>query len=65
MYTGNHTFAAVKGSESYVLLSEGLKPVMDDINLAVSKPHITIDSQEWTLDFVLGADMKVAQSSII
>ena len=52
MYTGNHTFAAVKGSESYVLLSEGLKPVMDDINLAVSKPHITIDQGLWILFLV-------------
>ena len=63
LHAGNHTFAAIKGSESYELLSNGLKPVIDDINLAISNPHITIDHRKWTLDFVLGADMKVGSRS--
>ena len=53
VYTsGNHTYAAIKGAESYELLSQGLESVIADVNQVV-------DGQEVKLEFYLGSDYKV------
>ena len=52
VYTsGNHTYAAIKGAESYELLSQGLESVIADVNQVV-------DGQV-KLEFYLGSDYKV------
>jgi len=53
VYTsGNHTYPAIKGAESYELLSQGLGSVIADVNQVV-------DRQEVKLEFYLGPDYKV------
>ena len=51
---GNHTFAAVRGCESYKLLSS-LSPVIDEINSLIQSP--TVDGYD--IELVLGGDYKV------
>ena len=51
---GNHTFAAIRGAESYSLLSS-LTDVMSDINSLIENP--VVDGKQ--LRVVFGGDYKV------
>ena len=51
---GNHTFAAIRGSESYHLLSS-LSPVVDEINSLIKTPIV----DGYDVDVQLGGDYKV------
>ena len=62
MYTlpsGNHTYAAIKGGESYELLSQGLGSVIAEVNQVITKGSVTVDGREVKLEFYLGSDYKV------
>ena len=56
---GNHTFAAVKGSESYELLSSAFAPVFQELNEAIVNPCVEINGVHYELDLVFGSDYKV------
>ena len=58
-FQGNHTFTAVRGHESYELLSAAFFPVFEEINEALADPCIIVDEVEWELDIVFGSDYKV------
>ena len=51
-----HTFTAVRGHESYELLSVAFLPMFEELNEAVVDPYIIIDGVEWELDIVFGSD---------
>lgn len=57
--TGNHTLAAVRGGESYKLLSS-LGPVLEELNDLVEDPKLRIAGRDISLDIVLGGDFKVS-----
>lgn len=59
MRLGNHTFTVVKGSESYSLLSSGLKDVFKEVNTLISRSELTVMGQKLKLKFVLGSDYEV------
>ena len=56
---GNHTFAVVRGAESYELLKEGLCPVLSEINDLMEEHAIELLDTVYELKFVLGGDYKV------
>ena len=58
-----HTIAAIKAADKYTDLAEGFKNVFSAINSHIQNPIITINSVEYTLEFFLCADYKVAISS--
>ena len=60
---GNHTFAAVKGDESYELLSTALKPVFDEMNILIKRKTIQVCGKDVPLEFYLGGDYKVCLNS--
>ena len=60
-----HTIAAIKSDESYSSLSTGFKNIFDDINDHVKPPYITINGVDYTLEFFLSADYKVASYLIV
>lgn len=51
--SGNHTFAAVQGSECYDLLKEELAVVIDKINAVVSRQHLVIKNKTIEATFFL------------
>ena len=55
---GNHTFAAVKGTESYSLLQTSLKDVWSDINSLLENPRIEICGRSQDLHIIIGEDLK-------
>ena len=57
---GNHTFAAIAGTEDYTLLKHGLAPVLEEVNFLIDNPLLHFDEQSIELDFVLGGDYKVS-----
>ena len=57
--TGNHTFAAVRGHESYDLLSSAFSHVFEEVNSVIEDPYIEIDGETWKLEIVAGGDYKV------
>lgn len=54
---GNHTFAAIRGTESYSRL-ESLTVVLEDMNSLIADPHINVGGRR-RLRIVLGGDYKV------
>jgi len=64
IYIDIHTIAAIKADESYKNLSTSFKNVFDDINYYIEHPHIRIDEVDYTLEFYLTADYKVARDLI-
>ncbi len=56
--TGNHTFAAIKGSEGYPLLSS-LKDILKEMNSLLHDPYISISGERLKLQILLGGDLKV------
>ena len=60
-----HTVAAIKTAENYVDLAEGFKDTFSAINSYVHNPIITISSVQYTLEFFLCADYKVAVASYV
>ena len=54
IFIGNHTFAAIRGTESYSLLSS-LTDVMSNINAPIEKP--VLDGKK--LRVLFGGDYKV------
>ena len=51
--------AAVRGHESYELLSSAFSPVFEELNAALAEPYIMIDGVKWELDIVFGSNYKV------
>ena len=56
--TGNHTFAAVKGTESYSLLLS-MNEVLEGINSLLVETCIDVAGKRWELHIVTGDDFKV------
>ena len=56
---GNHTFAAIRGKESYELLSTALSDLIRDINGVIKKGQIKVGDTTYQLNFLLGGDYKV------
>jgi hypothetical protein len=56
--SGNHTFAVVKGSESYETLNDSFGAVFQEINDLIEVSEITIDNSKFDLEFFLGGDYK-------
>ena len=59
MYIGNHTFAVIKGAEEYVLLKEGLSPVLRQVNDLIEGHALELQGTIYELNVVLGGDYKV------
>ena len=57
--SGNHTFAAIKGEESYELISQGLGSVIAEVNQVIEKGSVLVCGQDVKLEFYLGSDYKV------
>ena len=56
---GNHTFAAIRGKESYELLSIAFSNLIQDINSVINKGQMKIGDTNYQLKFLLGGDYKV------
>ena len=54
---GNHTFAAIRGSESYSCM-ESLTVVLEDMNSLIADPYIDVEGRR-KLRILLGGDCKV------
>jgi hypothetical protein len=54
--SGNHTFAVVKGSESYETLNDLFRAVFQEINDLIEVSGITIDNSKFNLEFFLGGN---------
>ena len=61
--TGNHTFAAVKGTESYSLLSS-MNEALEGINRLLVEPCIDVAGKRRELRIVIGGDLKVRIASL-
>ena len=61
--SGNHTFASIRGSESYELLKNAFKNVIAEINQVISDGSVMVEEKRYTLNFVLGGDYKVFHQS--
>ena len=59
MAVGNHTFAAVRGGESYELLKLAFRPAIEEVNAVIADPFVEVDGKRIKLDIVLGSDYKV------
>ena len=57
MHLGNHTFAAVRGTESYSRLPS-LAVVLEEMNSLIANPYIDVESRQ-RLHILLGGDYKV------
>ena len=58
MRLGNHTFAAVRGTESYSRL-QSLAVVLEEMNSLIADPYIDVEGRRWQLHILLGGDYKV------
>lgn len=56
--SGNHTFAIVKGSESYKTLKDSFGLIFQEINNLIQVSAITINNSKLNLEFFLGGDYK-------
>jgi len=56
-FVGNHTFAAVRTTESYSSL-QSLAVVLANMNNLIANPYINIEGR-WQLHILLGGDYKV------
>lgn len=63
LHAGNHTFASIRGSESYDLLKNAFKDVIAEINQVISDRGVMIGEKWYTLSFILGGDYKVLMYS--
>ena len=61
-FVGNHTFAAMRSTESYSSL-QSLAVVLEDMNNLIANPYINIEGR-WRLHIVLGGDYKVCVATI-
>lgn len=59
LYTGNHTFASVKGPQEYSFLKASLEPVWEELNELIRNPSITHNGRDISLNIVFGSDYKV------
>ena len=57
MHLGNHTFAAVRGTESYSRL-QSLGVVLEEMNSLIAYPYIDVEGRR-RLHILLGGDYKV------
>ena len=55
--TGNHTIAAVRGTESYSRL-QSLAVVLEEMNDLIADPYIDVEGR-WRLHILVGGDYKV------
>jgi len=62
-FVGNHTFAAVRSTESYSSL-QSLAVVLEDMNNLIANPYINIEGR-WRLHILLGGDYKVCVATIM
>lgn len=59
MILGNHTFAAISGSEDYSLPKNGFAPLLANVNFLLANPVLEVNGHMVELFFVLGGDYKV------
>ena len=65
LFTGNHTFALIKGYEDYETLNTGFKNVRYAINKLVEQGYMEIDGNKVHLHFHLGGDYKVSEIHVL
>ena len=51
-YQANHTYAAIKGEESYELISQGLGCVIAEVNRVIEKGSVLVGEQDVKLEFL-------------
>ena len=61
--TGNHTFAAIRGKESYELLSTAFSELIQNINETIDSGKLAVGGTDYELKFLLGGDYKVIMES--
>lgn len=59
LHVGNHTYAAVKGGESYSFLKECFAPVWQEVAGIILDPTFVVGEELIHLEIVYGADFKV------
>ena len=65
LFTGNHTFALIKGYEDYETLNTGFKNVRHAISKLVEQGYMEIDGNKVHLHFHLGGDYKVSEIHVL
>ena len=56
--SGNHTFAIVKGSETYETLQDSFGMIFQEINNLIKVGEITINDSKLNLEYFVGGDYK-------
>lgn len=64
-YTGNHTYAAVNGGESYAYLKKCFALVWQEVAELIAHPTITVSGQLFHVDVVFGADYKFNCTEVV
>ena len=59
MHVGNHTFASVRGHETFEFLRDSLAPVWNEVGELTSNPTLCVNDVQYSLQVVFGADYKV------
>ena len=59
MHVGIHTFASVRGHETFEFLRDSLGLVWNEVAEVTSHPTLCVNDVQYSLQVVLGADYKV------
>ena len=59
MHVGNHTFASVRGHETFAFLRDSLAPVWNEVGELTTHPTLCVNDVQYSLQVVFGADYKV------
>ena len=59
MHVGNHTFASVRGHETFEFLRDSLAPVWNEVGELTANPTLCVNDVQYSLQVVFGADYKV------
>jgi len=59
LVTDVHVIAAMKASEEYETIAEGMKTSLDKINRFLKDPHLVIDGEVYDIEIFLCSDYKV------
>ncbi len=58
-----HTFAVLQGEEDYNHMSEGLAPILDEINDVIENNNVVLNGQNFKLKF-FGCGLQGTQQNI-